>query len=152
MKDERDLNGHLAVEEKRDGELRAREEPEPVQEESSGIGTEEVFEDIGKEKTGRRAGPTSEGEGGIVSLEKQFPKEPDGDGSGLVDMGHVSHVDEAVSSPRVGDDGLNEDHDSAGAERVRSPKTTNPLKKNCNSPPAWISHRPNRTSTHEEKS
>ena len=76
MKDERDLNGHLAVEEKRDGELRAREEPEPVQEESSGIGTEEVFEDIGKEKTGRRAGPTSEGEGEKVSLEKQFPKEP----------------------------------------------------------------------------
>ena len=30
-------------------------------------------------------------------------------------MGHVSHVDEEVSSTRVGDEGFNEDHYSTGA-------------------------------------
>ena len=58
----------------------AREEPEPVREErrsdSSGVGTKEVFEDIGKEKTGCRVGPVSEREGGRVSLENFSPKSP----------------------------------------------------------------------------
>ena len=110
VKDERELNGHLAAEAQREAALTVVEEPEPVQEESPGVGSQELFDDMGNE-TGSRPTP-SPGERGkeSVSLEKRAPKEPDADGVHLIGLAHLTEMDDDTSSLGIGDEGLH-DHE-----------------------------------------
>ena len=110
VKDERELNGHLAAEAQREAAVTAVEEPEPVQEESPGVESQELFDDMGNE-TGSKPTP-SPGERGkaSVSLEKRVPTEPDADGVHLIGLAHLTDLDDDASSLSLGDAGLH-DHE-----------------------------------------
>ena len=110
VKDDRELNGHLAAEEQREAALTAVEEPEPVQDAGPGVGSQALFEDMGKE-TGSRT-PPSPGESGKenVSLEKRAPKEPDAESVQIMGLAHLTDLDDDASSLGLGDEGLH-DHE-----------------------------------------
>ena len=110
VKDDRELNGHLAAEAQREAALTAVEEPEPVQDAGPGVGSQALFEDMGKE-TGSRT-PPSPGESGKenVSLEKRAPKEPDAESVQIMGLAHLTDLDDDASSLGIGDEGLH-DHE-----------------------------------------
>ncbi len=110
VKDDRELNGHLAAEAQREAAVTAAEEPEPVQEAGPGVGSPALFEDMGKE-TGSRTPPSPSERGKErVSLEKLSPKEPDADGVHLIGLAHLTDLDDETSSLGIGDEGLH-DHE-----------------------------------------
>ncbi len=105
VKDERALNGHLAAEAQREAALTAVEEPEPVQEEDPGVGSPDLFDDMGKE-TGSRLTPAPGAEGTErVSLEKRAPKDLDADGVHLIGLAHLTDLDDDMSSSDLDDEG-----------------------------------------------
>lgn len=110
VKDERALNGHLAAEAQREAAVTAVEEPEPVQEEHPGVGSPDLFDDMGKEE-GSRPTPSPDERGTEhVSLEKRAPKEPDADGVHLIGLAHLTDLDDDSSSLGLADEGL-QDHE-----------------------------------------
>ena len=109
VKDERALNGHLAAEAQREAAVTAVEQPEPVQEENPGVGSPDLFDDMGQEE-GSRPTPSPDERGPErVSLEKRAPKEPDADGVHLIGLAHLTEMDDA-SSLGLADEGL-QDHE-----------------------------------------
>ena len=105
VKDERALNGHLAAEAQREAAVTAVEEPEPVQEESPDVGSQDLFDDMGTE-TGSRPTPAPGAEGTErVSLEKRASKAPDADGVHLIGLAHLTDLDDDASSSGLDDEG-----------------------------------------------
>lgn len=105
VKDERALNGHLAAEAQREAAVTAVEEPEPVQAEDPGVGSPELFDDMGTE-TGSRPTPAPGAEGTErVSLEKRASKAPDADGVHLIGLAHLTDLDDDASSSGLDDEG-----------------------------------------------
>ena len=110
VKDEHVLNGHLAAEAQREAAVTAVEEPAPVQAESPGVGSQELFEDMGKEQGSRPTPSPGEREKDRVSLEKRAPKDPDADGVHLIGLTHLTELDDDTSALGIANEGLH-DHE-----------------------------------------